>query len=161
MSNPPPEELELRARPRPIHRLNKRTLMIGAAVLILLMAGATILALDPPSLLAPPARSELYNTDRKQTADGLAKLPKSYAEVPVLGPPVPGYIGRAFVEGEKRLGIQPPASDAPIRPNPEDEAERAERMRHCPLRDRRPYISVLDCTTFGASFQMPETRRAH
>jgi type IV secretion system protein TrbI len=129
MSNPPPEELELRAAPRPIRRLNKRTLMIGAGVLVLLIAGATIVALDPPRLLAPPARSELYNTDRKQTADGLAKLPKSYAEVPVLGPPVPGDIGRAFVEGEKRLGLQPPASDTPIKPNPEDEAERAERMR--------------------------------
>jgi type IV secretory pathway VirB10-like protein len=129
MSNPPPDDLELRARPRPIRRLNKRTLMIGAAVLALLIAGAIIVALDPPRLLAPPARSELYNTERKQTADGLARLPKSYAEVPVLGPPVPGDIGRAFVEGEKRLGLPPPAADTPIRPNPEDEAERAERMR--------------------------------
>jgi type IV secretion system protein VirB10 len=103
--------------------------MIGAAVLALLIAGAIIVALDPPQLLAPPARSELYNTDRKQTADGLAKLPKSYAEVPVLGPPVPGDIGRAFVEGEKRLGLQPPASETPLKLNPEDEAERAERMR--------------------------------
>jgi type IV secretion system protein VirB10 len=129
MSSPAPDELELRARPRPIRRLNKRTFMIGAAVLLLLIAGAIIVALDPPKLFAPPARSELYNTDRKQTAEGLAKLPKSYAEVPVLGPPVPGDIGRAFVEGEKRLGLQPPTAEAAIKPNPEDEAERAERIR--------------------------------
>jgi type IV secretion system protein TrbI len=59
----------------------------------------------------------------------LAKLPKSYAEVPVLGPPVPGDIGRAFVEGEKRLGLQLPAPETSIKPNPEEEAERAERIR--------------------------------
>lgn len=46
-----------------------------------------------------------------------------------LGPPVPGDIGRALVEGEKRLGLQPPASEASFRPNPEEEAERAERIR--------------------------------
>jgi type IV secretory pathway VirB10-like protein len=129
MSSPAPEELELRARPRPIRRLNKRTLTIGAAVVVFLIAGAIIVALDPPKLLAPPARSELYNTERKQTAEGLAKLPKSYAEVPVLGPPVPGDIGRAFVEGEKRLGLAPPTTETPFKPNPEDEAERAERIR--------------------------------
>jgi len=80
-------------------------------------------------LFAPNQNGELYNTDRKQTADGLEKLPKSYADVPRLGPAVPGDIGRALVESEKRLGIQLPASDASLRPDPEEEAERAERIR--------------------------------
>ena len=48
-----PPDLELRARPRPIRRLNKRALMIGAAVIVLLIAGATIVALNPPRLAAP------------------------------------------------------------------------------------------------------------
>ena len=125
----PPPDLELRARPRPIRRLNKRALMIGAAVAVLLIAGATIVALNPPTLVAPDKRPELYNTERKQTAEGLAKLPKSYAEIPQLGPPLPGDIGRALVESEKHPGIAPPALDAPFRPNPEEEAERAERIR--------------------------------
>src|SRR5262249_13385254 len=86
-------------------------------------------ALDPSRSLSPATRPELYNTERKQTADGLASLPKTYAEIPVLGPPVPGDLGRAFVAGERQLGLQPPPSDVQLRPNPEDEAERAERIR--------------------------------
>ena len=44
----PPPDLELRARPRPIRRLNKRALLIGAELVVLLIAGATIVALNPP-----------------------------------------------------------------------------------------------------------------
>jgi hypothetical protein len=47
-----PERLELRARPRPIRRLNKRTLMIGCGIVALVIAGATIMALSPPSQLS-------------------------------------------------------------------------------------------------------------
>jgi type IV secretion system protein TrbI len=98
----PPERLELRARPRPIRRLNKRTLMIGCALAALFIAGATIIALSPPRIFKPGDRTELYNTDRKQTADGLSKLPKSYDDLPPkLGPPSPGDVGRAFAESEK------------------------------------------------------------
>jgi hypothetical protein len=57
-----PERLELRARPRPIRRLNKRTLMIGCGIVALVIAGATIIALSPPTLFAPGQPGELYNT---------------------------------------------------------------------------------------------------
>jgi type IV secretion system protein TrbI len=125
----PPERLELRARPRPIRRLNKRTLMIGCALAALFIAGATIIALSPPRIFKPGDRTELYNTDRKQTADGLSKLPKSYDDLPPkLGPPSPGDVGRAFAESEKKLGT-PSSSEAPFRANAEEDAERAERIR--------------------------------
>ena len=125
----PPPELELRARPRPVRRLNKRALLIGAGLVVLVITGATMVALNPPRLPAPEKSPEVYNTERKQTAEGLAKLPKSYAEIPRLGPPLQGDIGRALVESEKRPPLSPPALDAPFRPNPEEEAERAERIR--------------------------------
>src|SRR5262245_14892145 len=108
----PPEPLELRARPRPIRRLNKRSLMIGCAAAVLLIAGTTVIALSPPRAFKGTDHSELYNTDRKQTADGLDKLPKSYADLPApprLGPPSPGDIGRAFAETEKKSGVSPAA----------------------------------------------------
>jgi type IV secretion system protein VirB10 len=125
----PPERLELRARPRPIRRLNKRSLMIGCAVTALLIAGATIVALSPPRLFAPGQRTELYNTDRKQTAEGLSKLPKSYADLPPkLGTPAPGDIGRGMVEGEKKI-VPRTGQEPPYQPNAEQDAERAERIR--------------------------------
>jgi type IV secretion system protein VirB10 len=103
--------------------------MIGCAVAALFIAGATIVALSPARILKPGERTELYNTDRKQTADGLSKLPKSYEDLPPkLGPPSPGDVGRAFVESEKKLGA-PSSSEASFRADPEEDAERAERIR--------------------------------
>ncbi|OCK59857.1 TrbI/VirB10 family protein [Bradyrhizobium sp. LMTR 3] len=126
----PPEPLELRARPRPIRRLNRRALMIGCALAALFIAGATIIALRPLTFRQAD-RSELYNTDRKQTAEGLNKLPRSYEDLPPatprLGPPSPGDIGRAFAENEKKTGTA--SSDPGFHTNPEEDAERAERIR--------------------------------
>lgn len=103
--------------------------MIGCAVAALFIAGATIIALSPPRIFKPGERTELYNTDRKQTADGLAKLPKSYEGLPPkLRPPSPGDVGRAFAESEKRLGAGP-ASETPFQANAEQDVERAERIR--------------------------------
>lgn len=123
----PPERLELRARPKPIRRLNRRALMAGCAVVALLIAGATIFALSPPRLFKPAERPELYNTDRKQTADGLTTLPKSYQDVPKLGPPSPGDIGRAFAESEKKSAAG--SSGTAFQADPELDVERAERIR--------------------------------
>ncbi|MDH2380711.1 TrbI/VirB10 family protein [Bradyrhizobium sp. CER78] len=124
-----PEPLEIRARPRPVRRLNRRALMIGCAIAALLIAGATLVALRPQSF-KQSVRTELFNTDRKQTAEGLSRLPKSYEElspsIPRLGPPSPGDVGRAFVENEKKAGV---ASETGFRTNPEEDAERAERIR--------------------------------
>jgi len=138
----PPERLELRARPRPIRRLNKRTLMIGCAVAALLIAGATIIALSPPRMFKPTERTELYNTERKQTADGLTKLPKSYQDLPPkLGPPSPGDVGRAFAESEKKLGASP--SETPFQANPEQDVERAERIRQARIAQQAKESSLL------------------
>ncbi len=124
----PPERLELRTQPRPIRRLNRRALMVSSAVAALFIAGATIVALSPPRIFKSGGRTEFYNTDRKQTAEGLSRLPKSYEEFPPkLGPPSPGDVGRAFVESEKKLGASP--TDAPFRADPEEDAARAERIR--------------------------------
>ncbi|MBT1516231.1 conjugal transfer protein TraI [Bradyrhizobium sp. SRL28] len=138
----PPERLELRARPRPIRRLNRRTLMIGCAAGALLIAGAMIIALSPPRMFKPTERTELYNTERKQTADGLTKLPKSYQDLPPkLGPPSPGDVGRAFAESEKKLGVSP--SETPFQANPEQDVERAERIRQARIAQQAKESGLL------------------
>jgi type IV secretion system protein TrbI len=138
----PPERLELRARPRPIRRLNKRSLMAGCAVVALFVAGATIIALSPPRMFKPTERTELYNTDRKQTADGLTKLPKSYQDLPPkLGPPSPGDIGRAFAESEKRLATSP--SETSFQSDPEQDIERAERIRQARIAQQAKESGLL------------------
>ncbi|MGE0768104.1 MAG: TrbI/VirB10 family protein [Hyphomicrobiaceae bacterium] len=83
-----PETLELRARPRPVTRINRKVLIGGAAVVLLLVALLVLVALQPPKLQvgAPP---ELINVENKPTPESLARLPASYDGVRTERPPEP------------------------------------------------------------------------
>jgi type IV secretion system protein VirB10 len=72
-----PEGLELRARPQPVTRINRKVVIGAAAVLLCLISFIVLLALKPPSLrVAGP--QELFNVEHKPVADALSKLPASY-----------------------------------------------------------------------------------
>ena len=98
---------ELRLRPeRPqVTRLSRRVLIALSGVSVAAILGLTFFALQQRgrSGLAP----ELYNTDAKTTADGLAGLPRDYAglpkDVPKLGPPLPGDLGRPILAAQGQL----------------------------------------------------------
>jgi type IV secretory pathway VirB10-like protein len=89
-------------RPR-ITRLSRKALAGGAALALLLISGGVLWALrsnHPHN----PAPDELYSTDHHNVADGLTALPLDYAgvphDVPRLGPPLPGDLGRPIATGE-------------------------------------------------------------
>jgi type IV secretion system protein VirB10 len=92
----------LRLRPdRPrVTRLSRKVLAGGTALALLLVCGAVLWALQNNHSrgLAP---EELYSTDHHNIADGLSTLPRDYAgvarDVPALGPPLPGDLGRPMV----------------------------------------------------------------
>ncbi|MFZ1106670.1 MAG: TrbI/VirB10 family protein, partial [Hyphomicrobiaceae bacterium] len=72
-----PETLELRARPQPVTRINRKVVIGAAAVLLCLISFIVLLALKPPSLrVAGP--QELFNVEHKPVTDALSKLPASY-----------------------------------------------------------------------------------
>src|SRR5437016_4716243 len=62
--------------------------------------------------------TELYNTSNKQPPEGLAALPRDYASivpvrtgVPVLGPPLPGDLGRTGHRGaDSQSRARPPGT---------------------------------------------------
>ncbi|HEV2561724.1 MAG TPA: TrbI/VirB10 family protein [Rhizomicrobium sp.] len=121
-----PETLVLRASPRKVVRF-KRGLLIGIAG-----AGAAVIfatawfALRGTNLNHHQSDQELYNTGRKRLPDAMAALPSTYAKVK-LGSPLPGDLGPSVVDRERSLGVDP--TDTSFKPNPEDDAARAERMR--------------------------------
>lgn len=136
------EALKLRAKPKPVTQINRKVLIAGVAVGAVLLFLAASIALDPPKVGGDEEPRELYNTRNKPKAEALAALPASYDQlpptktVPQLGPPMPGDLGGALVQAERKLGLKPeatadPASD--FRPDPESEAERAERIRQAKL----------------------------
>ena len=99
-----PETVALRAQPRPVTRLNRRTLAILTGGLSVAVLGATIWSLQPHRRGAGE-HTELYNVDRVSKSEGLDGLPADYsklpAKVPELGPPLPGDLGPAIVKSQQ------------------------------------------------------------
>lgn len=93
------------------------------AVALLGIGGALIYALQTRD--AGPGGDELYSTENRPTADGLSGLPRDYTG-PVLGPALPGDLGRPILDAQNRgQPVVPPVMATPA-VNPEEERRRAE-----------------------------------
>ncbi len=88
----------MRVRRAPVMRLSRKVLLGLGAAAALGVGGALFLALKPQHRTAG---SELYDTNNRNTPDGLATLPKDYTglpkSTPQLGPPLPGDLGRPIL----------------------------------------------------------------
>ncbi|RWX72301.1 TrbI/VirB10 family protein [Mesorhizobium sp. M2A.F.Ca.ET.039.01.1.1] len=106
-----PEQLQLRASPRRAVRFRRGVIIAIAAVGSGAIFGVTMIALRAPALRIQDLTEDRYNTARKPTAEGLDSLPKDYSAVkpkaPVLGPPLPGDLGRPILDRQRQLGIAP------------------------------------------------------
>ena len=149
----PPDDIELRVRPRPVRRINRKVLMGGTALLSLVLFGAVLIALDPPDFRGGQQVQELYNTDRKPVADGLAGLPSTYDAIPKLGPPLPGDIGDALHKVDTNAPPELPIGDKPFQPDPEADIARADRIRLARLaqqgRESKLFYSVATAQKSG------------
>ena len=115
--------MRLRAEPPRVTRLSRKMLAGIGAVALLGIGGALIYALQTRE--AGPGGEELYSTENRPTADGLTGLPSDYTG-PVLGPALPGDLGRPILDAERRgQPVATPAITAPA-VDPEEERRRAE-----------------------------------
>jgi type IV secretion system protein VirB10 len=115
-----PETRVLRGRPRPVVRF-RRGLVIGVTGAVTAgLVAVTWAALEPPAfrLVAGEERGEPLH---KAPPEALADAPASYGDVPRLGPPLPGDLGRPILDHQRSL-------DAPI-PGDRAAAAEAERQR--------------------------------
>ena len=106
-----PEAVALRAQPRPVTRLNRRTLAILTGGLSVAVLGATIWSLQPHR--RGGEQNELYNVDRVSKSEELDGLPSDYSKLPKvaeLGPPLPGDLGPAIVASQQPT-YMPPGHD--------------------------------------------------
>ena len=106
-----PEAVALRAQPRPVTRLNRRTLALLTGGLSVAVLGATIWSLQPHR--RGGGQNELYNVDRVSKSEELDGLPSDYSKlpkVPELGPPLPGDLGPAIVASQQPT-YMPPGHD--------------------------------------------------
>jgi type IV secretion system protein VirB10 len=114
------QALRLRPDPPRVMRLSRKVLIGLGVVAGLGVGGALILALQGRS--GRDAPSELYSTDRNPQADGLANLPRDYASIPQLGPPLPGDLGRPILRAQERgQPVAPPPVTAAPGPDPAEQ----------------------------------------
>ncbi|MBU2031567.1 MAG: TrbI/VirB10 family protein [Alphaproteobacteria bacterium] len=103
--------MRLRAEPPRVTRLSRKMLAGVGAVALLGVGGALIYALQTRD--GGTGNEELYSTENRPTADGLSGLPRDYTG-PVLGPALPGDLGRPILDAQNRgQPVVPPAMATP------------------------------------------------
>ncbi len=95
-----PAPMRLRAEPPRVTRRSRRVLAGIGLVASVGIGGALVYALQ--SRDSGRAPEELYSTENRPTADGVAALPRDYSGVPQLGPPLPGDLGRPILDAQQR-----------------------------------------------------------
>jgi len=100
------------------------------ALTLILVCGAVPWALQSDRLRGVSPR-ELYTTDRPRVADSLAALPRDHTglprDVPPLGPPLPGDLGRPIVAAQGQPAPSSPDAEQQRRAQ-EMEAARVSRL---------------------------------
>lgn len=99
-------ELRLRPDPPRVMRLSRKAIATLATLGGLGLGAILIVALqDREAIDGAP---ELFSTERVQQAEGLTQLPRDYGDVPRLGPPLPGELGRPVLSAQRRGDPVPP-----------------------------------------------------
>ena len=122
----PGDAVKLRGDPPRVMRLSRKAIGIASACGFALVGGALIYALQPAGR---KDAEELYNTEGVTVADNLAGAPKDYGQVPKLGPPLPGDLGKPILDAQRRgdVAALPPVGATP--PDPAVNAAEAARQR--------------------------------
>ncbi|XKM40668.1 TrbI/VirB10 family protein [Rhizobium ruizarguesonis] len=121
--SPSAVSMRLRAEPPRVTRLSRRVLAGLGLVASVGLGGALIYALQTRE--AGRSGEELYSTENRPAADGLSGLPRDYTG-PVLGPPLPGDLGRPILDAQNRGQPVAPPSVATPTVDPEEQRRRAE-----------------------------------
>jgi type IV secretion system protein VirB10 len=120
-----PETLVLRGAPGRVVRFRRAAVIAIAALCSTAVAGITWVALQPVAFRMAAHDDDQSGGGAKLPGDVLANAPKSYAEVPQLGPPLPGDLGRPILEHQRALG----AAAVPSGADQAAQAAEADRQR--------------------------------
>ncbi|UUL82593.1 TrbI/VirB10 family protein [Sphingomonas qomolangmaensis] len=120
-----PETLVLRGRPARVIRFRRGAVIAIAALGSTAIVGVTWVALKPAAFRIVAGADDQKDVASRAPDDALAGAPKSYGDVPRLGPPLPGDLGRPILRRQEALGEWPPAGSSDQRA----QAAEAERQR--------------------------------
>nr|WP_233283358.1 TrbI/VirB10 family protein [Agrobacterium tumefaciens] len=123
LTGEPVAPMRLRPEPPRVTRLSRKVLAGLGLAASLGVGGALIYALQNSQ--GGRANEELLSTDNRATPDGLNSLPRDYTG-PVLGPPLPGDLGRPILDAQNRgQPVTPPlAGTTAVQPGLSAEEQR-------------------------------------
>ncbi|WP_332817634.1 TrbI/VirB10 family protein [Sphingopyxis sp.] len=131
-SRPPakvdPETLVLRGAPRRVARFRREIIIGVAAVGALAISAVTWIALDPVSFKFAASGDEMFEKRQGKPPEALTGTPGRYDEIPKLGPPLPGDLGRPILEHQRKMEGEYPAAAAPDEKAAAEAAERERRL---------------------------------
>lgn len=106
--------LRLRGPAKPVARVSRKALMVTGGVLAFGLSGALAWSLRERDKPAPPPVFQAAAPPEAVTG-----LPRDYLQrrqVPVLGPPLPGDLGRPLLSAQRTRGLEPSASSPSATP---------------------------------------------
>lgn len=126
-----PETLALRGMPGRVVRFRRGVIVAIAALGSAAIIALAWLALKPPSLSLMASGEDRPANGAGAPPEALAGAPRDYGDVPRLGPPLPGDLGRPILERQRQMASEMPVAGAPQGPatDPARQAAEAERQR--------------------------------
>lgn len=131
-----PETLVLRGSPSRVVRFRRGVIVGIAGVGSLALIGTAWLALQPAGMRLAASGDERPVAAPNAAPDVLAAAPRSYGDVPRLGPPLPGDLGRPILERQREMAVEAPPG-SPAAPAVDAAAQAAETERQRRLAERR------------------------
>lgn len=110
-----PQSLAMRAQPARVTRFRRGAIVAIAGVAAALVAGVSWFALRSSDPGLPGPDDDRAPVAAKSASEVLAGVPKTYGDVPPLGPALPGDLGRPILARQRQLGLEgavDPAADA-------------------------------------------------
>lgn len=120
-----PESLAIRARPRRAIRFKRGVIIAIAAIGSVSLIAVTWMALKPTVFRHVAEQETLSQPNGRASVDALNGLPAGYGDVPRLGPPLPGDLGRPILEHQRAMATETGMGN----PQAAGQAEAAERER--------------------------------
>lgn len=142
-----PETLSIRSRPARAIRFRRGAIIGAAALGSASLMGIAWMALKPQVFRQVTQDSELSQPMAKLASDALSGLPTSYGDVPKLGPPLPGDLGRPILRAQER-------TEATGTPAPIDTVAAARQQRLADLKAARE-SGLMAQTTSGRGAPAP------
>ena len=98
-----PETLAIRSRPRRAIRFRRGLIIAIAGLGSASVTAAAWMALNPTVLRQVAQEEEMSQPAAKAAPDALNGLPSTYGDVPKLGPPLPGDLGRPILDRQRQM----------------------------------------------------------